>query len=96
MRPRERDDVVPPDLRPEGERQDVQNHAAVGGRRAASRKSRDVERVDGRLRIVAGAVPPQEVNRALVTAGIGVTELRPERTSLEDVFFELTREEETQ
>ena len=56
----------------------------------------DVERVDGRLRIVAGAVPPQEVNRALVTAGIGVTELRPERTSLEDVFFELTREEETQ
>ena len=55
----------------------------------------DVERVDGCLRVVAGAVPPQEVNRALVTAGIGVTERRPERTSLEDVFFELTREEVT-
>jgi ABC-2 type transport system ATP-binding protein len=53
----------------------------------------DVERVDGRLRIAAGALPAQEVNRALVAAGIGVAELRPERTSLEDVFFELTRQE---
>ena len=53
----------------------------------------DVERVDGRLRVAAGVVPAHEVNRALVAAGIGVAELRPERTSLEDVFFELTREE---
>jgi len=62
---------------------------------ASIRGVEDVERADGRLRIVAGAVPAAEVNRALVTAGIGVTELRPERTSLEDVFFELTREEGT-
>ncbi len=60
---------------------------------ASARGVEDVERIDGRLRVAAGAVPPYEINRALVAAGIRVTELRPERTSLEDVFFELTREE---
>jgi ABC-2 type transport system ATP-binding protein len=60
---------------------------------ASLRGVEDVERIDGRLRVAAGAVPAHEVNRVLVAAGIGVTELRPERTSLEDVFFELTREE---
>ncbi len=60
---------------------------------ASARGVEDVERIDGRLRVAAGAVPAYELNRALVAAGIRVTELRPERTSLEDVFFELTREE---
>ena len=54
----------------------------------------EVTRVDGALRVAAGALPAAELNRALVEAGIGVAELRPERTSLEDVFFELTRNEE--
>ena len=34
------------------------------------------------------------INRALVEAGIAVSELRPERASLEKVFLELTQEEE--
>ncbi len=54
----------------------------------------EVTRVDGALRVAAGAYPAAELNRTLVEAGIGVAELRRERTSLEDVFFELTRDEE--
>ena len=34
------------------------------------------------------------INRVLVEAGIAVSELRPERASLEKVFLELTQDEE--
>jgi ABC-2 type transport system ATP-binding protein len=49
---------------------------------------------DGALRITAGPAAAPTINRALVTAGIAVSELRPERASLEDVFLELTRGDE--
>ncbi|HEX2302867.1 MAG TPA: ABC transporter ATP-binding protein [Gaiella sp.] len=51
-----------------------------------------VTRADDALRVAAGAVATHEINRALVEAGIAVSELRPERASLEEVFFELTEE----
>ena len=37
---------------------------------------------------------PETINRVLVGAGIAVSELRPERASLEKVFLELTQDEE--
>jgi ABC-type multidrug transport system ATPase subunit len=54
----------------------------------------DVARSDGGIRLAADAAAAAEINRALVEAGIGVGELRPERASLETVFLELTREQE--
>jgi len=55
-----------------------------------------VERValaDGSLRVAAEPAAAAAINRALVEAGIAVSELRMERASLEDVFLELTKEE---
>ena len=49
-----------------------------------------VTRVDGGLRVAAEPAAAPAINRALVEAGIAVSELRPERASLEDVFLELT------
>ena len=54
----------------------------------------DVTRFDGALRVAAGSVPAHEIARALVEAGLAVNELRPDRASLEEVFFELTEDEE--
>jgi ABC-2 type transport system ATP-binding protein len=54
----------------------------------------DVARADGGLRIAAEPAAAPAVNRALVEAGIAVSELRPERASLEQVFLELTQGEE--
>jgi ABC-type multidrug transport system ATPase subunit len=50
-------------------------------------------RIDGGLRIAADPAAAAAINRALVEAGIAVGELRPERTSLEKVFLELTESE---
>ena len=47
---------------------------------------------DGGLRIEADPAAAAAINRALVQAGIAVSELRPERASLEKVFLELTQE----
>jgi hypothetical protein len=52
-----------------------------------------VTRIDDALRVAVGTVPTHEINRQLVEAGIAVNELRPERASLEEVFFELTEDE---
>lgn len=49
---------------------------------------------DGALRVTANAAAASAIVRALVGAGVAVTELRPERASLEDVFLNLTREDE--
>jgi ABC-2 type transport system ATP-binding protein len=49
---------------------------------------------DGALSIEAGPERMQEVNAMLVSAGIGVSELRPVETTLEDVFIQLTGEEQ--
>jgi ABC-2 type transport system ATP-binding protein len=51
-----------------------------------------VARIDGGLRVDAGAAAAPAIARALVEAGIDVAELRPERASLEKVFLELTGE----
>jgi ABC-type multidrug transport system ATPase subunit len=54
-----------------------------------------VERVavtDGTLRVATDPAGAAAINRALVQAGIAVSELRVERASLEDVFLELTKE----
>jgi ABC-2 type transport system ATP-binding protein len=54
----------------------------------------DVSRNGGGLSIAAGPEAAPAINRALVQAGIAVSELRPQRASLEKVFLELTQEEE--
>jgi ABC-2 type transport system ATP-binding protein len=54
-----------------------------------------VERIvvfDDGLRVATDPDSAPEINRALVEAGVAVSELRPERTSLEQVFLELTRQ----
>jgi ABC-type multidrug transport system ATPase subunit len=61
---------------------------------ATLRGVEEVERDDDGLRIAAEPAAAPEINRALVAAGIAVSELRPERASLEKVFLELTNEEE--
>jgi ABC-2 type transport system ATP-binding protein len=53
-----------------------------------------VDTVDGALRITTDPDAAPFVNRALVGAGIAVSELRPERASLEEVFLRLTRQPE--
>jgi ABC-2 type transport system ATP-binding protein len=50
--------------------------------------------VDGQLRITADPASAAAINSALVGAGIAVSELVPERASLEEVFLELTQGEE--
>ncbi|MGH2749942.1 MAG: ATP-binding cassette domain-containing protein [Actinomycetota bacterium] len=47
---------------------------------------------DDRLRIAADPAAAPVINRALVDAGIAVSELSPDRASLEEVFLGLTRE----
>jgi ABC-2 type transport system ATP-binding protein len=53
-----------------------------------------VEADDGALRIAADPAMAPAITRALVEAGVAVSELRPERASLEDVFLKLTEREE--
>jgi ABC-2 type transport system ATP-binding protein len=47
---------------------------------------------DGAFQLAADPSRAGEINTALVTAGIVVTELRPHERSLEDVFLQLTQE----
>jgi len=61
---------------------------------ASLRGVHEVERDDDGLRVAAEPAAASTINRALVEAGIAVSELRPERASLEQVFLELTNEEE--
>jgi ABC-2 type transport system ATP-binding protein len=49
-----------------------------------------VTTVDGRLDVTVDVARAPAINRALVQAGIAVSELYPEQASLEDVFLELT------
>jgi ABC-type multidrug transport system ATPase subunit len=60
---------------------------------AGLRGVEQVARVDGGLRVAADRAAAAAINRALVEAGVAVSELRPERASLERVFLELTQEE---
>ena len=47
--------------------------------------------VDGVIDIAADSAEAATINRALVDAGISVSELYPRRASLEDIFLELTK-----
>ena len=49
-----------------------------------------LSRDDGVLRVTADVAQAAAINRALVEAGIAVSELRTQQSSLEDVFFALT------
>jgi ABC-2 type transport system ATP-binding protein len=49
---------------------------------------------DGSIHIKADPKRSMEINGRLQAAGIGVSELRPFETSLEEVFFQLTGEEQ--
>ncbi len=52
-----------------------------------------VERHDGRLRCDAEPADAARLNRALVLAGVRVSELRPVERSLEEVFLHMTQED---
>ena len=52
-----------------------------------------VTHVDGGLHLAVSPDRAGEINTALVTAGVTVTELRQAERDLEQVFFELTRGE---
>jgi ABC-2 type transport system ATP-binding protein len=52
-----------------------------------------VQRHDGRLRCDVGPDEAARLNRALVLAGVQVSELRPVERSLEDVFLAMTEED---
>ena len=60
--------------------------------RAYGRES--VSRQDGAIVLKAKPETSVEVNRALMAAGVGVSELRPFERSLEEVFFQLTGEKQ--
>lgn len=61
--------------------------ASMFGREAISRQ-------DGALHLNVKPERSTEINRQLVSAGIGVSELRPFERSLEEVFFQLTGEKQ--
>jgi ABC-2 type transport system ATP-binding protein len=53
-----------------------------------------ISQQDGALHLKVKPDQSTEINRRLVSAGIGVSELRPFERSLEEVFFQLTGEEQ--
>jgi ABC-type multidrug transport system ATPase subunit len=53
-----------------------------------------VSRQDGAIVLKTKPETSLDVNRALMTAGVGVSELRPFERSLEEVFFQLTGEKQ--
>lgn len=53
-----------------------------------------VEQCDGHLRVVVAPARSACVTRTLAARGLWVTELRPDRTTLEERFFELTEAHE--
>jgi len=83
-----------PDELRDRDRLRVRAHPIDEARQIVSRLS-GVERVggsDGALEIDADPALASAINRALVSAGIDVSELRQERGSLEEVFLELTQD----
>jgi ABC-2 type transport system ATP-binding protein len=53
-----------------------------------------VQEQDGTLRLDSDPADAARINRELVLAGVAVSELRPIERTLEDVFFQLTGEED--
>jgi len=61
-----------------------------GALRALQRAGFVVEEAGDRVRVIVGAGQAGEINRILGTAGVWLTELRPEQERLEDWFLRLT------
>jgi ABC-type multidrug transport system ATPase subunit len=55
---------------------------------------RDVWSDDATVRVSTDPAAAATINRALVAAGVAVSELRPQQASLEEVFLELTGDTE--
>ncbi|MBP2476447.1 ABC-2 type transport system ATP-binding protein [Crossiella equi] len=72
-------------------RADPLDHALAIGMRVAGEDNVSVT-ADG-LQLRIDPARAAEVNRALVTDGVAVHEIRPSERSLEEVFFEMTAEE---
>ena len=53
-----------------------------------------ISRQDGAIHLKTKPENSAEINRQLMGAGIGVSELRPFERSLEEVFFQLTGEKQ--
>jgi ABC-2 type transport system ATP-binding protein len=53
-----------------------------------------ITRQDGALHLKTQPARSVEINRELMNAGVGVSELRPFERSLEEVFFQLTGEKQ--
>jgi ABC-2 type transport system ATP-binding protein len=53
-----------------------------------------VSRQNGSIHLKIKPENSIEINRQLMNAGVGVSELRPYERSLEDVFFQLTGEKQ--
>ena len=53
-----------------------------------------ISRLDGALHLKVKPERSTDINRQLVAAGVGVSELRPFERSLEEVFFQLTGEKQ--
>jgi ABC-2 type transport system ATP-binding protein len=53
-----------------------------------------ISREDGYFHLKTDPAQSMEINRELVSAGVGVSELRPFERSLEEVFFQLTGEKQ--
>jgi ABC-type multidrug transport system ATPase subunit len=69
---------------------------ADGARRTLERMlgGAAIASVDGTLRLNVDPVQAADINQALVSAGIRVSELRPAERTLEEVFLTLTTQEE--
>jgi hypothetical protein len=67
-----------------------------GGERVLRQARIAVERVDDGLRVGVDPAAAGDVTRLLASRDHWVTELRPDRFSLEDVFLELTGGEATE
>jgi ABC-2 type transport system ATP-binding protein len=61
---------------------------------AAMNGAGDVSLREGELRVATDPARAATINRALVCAGLSVSEIRVERATLEDVFLDLTQESE--
>jgi ABC-2 type transport system ATP-binding protein len=53
-----------------------------------------VSRRDGAIYLKTDPSHSVDINRQLMSAGVGVSELRPVERSLEEVFFQLTGEKQ--
>ncbi len=68
----------------------------AAGHRALTRAGMAAERVNGAIRVAVAPGSAAQVSRVLAEAEHWATELRPDQFSLEDVFLELTSDDEAE